>query len=262
MTVVLADSYIFPVPTRARIFGANMWDTGGSVSASSTASGAFPSAPNEEETYQWWEPSTTGAETWTYTLSSTADCTCIALVFSDIGSLKIEYNDGSWVELYDDTPPDNSPLMAFFDAEDVTDFRITITGGGKLYVARIGTALVMPQNIYGGHSPIDLSRDVTTVANMSTSGSELLGRTTIRGNLQSSFAWQHIAPDWVRENWYPFMISAETAAFFIAWRPDYGSAQANEAAYVTSAQMDAPSNTGIGRGLMSVGFSATARLWN
>lgn len=262
MTIALQDNWIFPVPTRARILGADRWDTGGTVAVSSTADGAFASAPTDSETYQWWEPETTSAETWTYTLSEATDCTCIALVYSGVTDLKVEYYTDEWVTLHNDTVPDQSPFMGFFDAEDVTDFRVTFTGGGRLYVARIGEAIVMPQMIYGGHSPIDLSRNVTTVTSMSAAGSEYLGRTVISGNLSSSFSWDYLKPKWVRETWYPFMKAAETDTFFIAWRPDYGSAQENEAAYVITASMDAPSNSGTGKGLMSVGFSATARMWD
>lgn len=262
MTVAIPEDYIFPVPTRARILASCHMDSGGSVAVSSTADGAFASAPTNDKTFQWWEPETTSAETWTYTLSEATQCTCIALVYSGVTSLTVEYYTTEWVTLYDGEPDDQSPFMGFFDADDVTDFRVTLTGGGKLYVARIGNALVMPRSIYGGHAPIDLSRSVTTVANVSGSGSEYLGRTVIRGSLSTSYSWENIPPKWVREEWYPVMKAAEEEALFIAWRPDYGSAQANEVAYVTSASMDTPTNSGVGPGFMSVGFSATARMWD
>ena len=232
---------------------------GGDVSSGATADGAYRSAPNFSTTFDFWSPAEETETPWTYTLSEEADVDTIALLFKDVGSLKVQYYNGSWEDLYDDIPPDNSPMMLFFSASDVTRFRISITNGGQLISARIGVSMVMPHSTYGGHSPIDLNRTVTTVANQSASG-EFLGKTTLRGALGGSLTWEHIPVQWVRDEWEPFKIEAESETFFLAWRPDYGSAQGNDVAYVLDTSFsDSPLQGGSKR--QTVGFTATARSW-
>jgi hypothetical protein len=120
------------------------------------------------------------------------------------------------------TPTDNSPLYFEFDTvDDVEDVKITVTGGTDREIGVVygGVSLAMLQPIYGGHSPADLNSRTTYRSNDSESG-QFLGRDVIRRGSETAFAWRHLDPDWLREYFKPFMLSAVTSPFFIKWRPD------------------------------------------
>ena len=124
----------------------------------------------------------------------------------------------------------------------------TTTVGLEMGVLYSGSQLEMRQPIYGGHSPIGLSGRTKYESVMSVSGN-FLGRTVQRQGTQSTFAWQHLPPDWYRTYFQPFVKSAVTTPFFIQWRPDL---YPNEVAYGFTTQDIQPVNMGGGSGLISV----------
>lgn len=257
MGVVFEAGYTLPGAdeplTHARIAHSGNWLTGGTITASSTATGFFADGPDNSLTYEKWKGS--AAATWEYDHGSTAECDYCVIgahtMGTDGATFKIQYDNGGWVDLCAaQSPTTNQPIMVIFEPQTRQKFRVNIsTGTPEIAVIKFGKALQMPQAIYGGHAPIDMSRQTVFRSNMSETG-EFLGRTKQRNYLSSSFAWAHLESAWVRANWRPFQIAAESDPFFVAWRPTTFS----ECSLVQAEQIGAPENMGI-RDLMSVSMS-------
>jgi hypothetical protein len=265
MSVVIADSFAIPalstLPpfplTHARI-GFETVCTAFNVSASSEAAGFPANAAVTPLTYERWQPELLPA--WFKCDAGEAiDVDYVGLAghnFSDVGAVvtvQHSANDVDWVDFADFSPGDNSPLM-FVAATVITAryWRVTISGPGDVpFVGTIyiGTALAMQRPIYGGHSPITLSRKTRTTPNTSDAG-QFLGRSTVRKGVATSYSWLNLTAEWYRKYFDPFAKVARENAFFIAWRP---ATFPSEVGFCWAGDIS-PDNQGV-RNLMSVEIS-------
>ena len=138
---------------------------------------------------------------------------------------------------------DDRPIMALVEETTAAKFRVRIVGEGAPTVGVIymGKALEMTRPLYGGHSPISLSRTTVIRPNASERG-QWLGRSIIRSGAHGSWAWANLKASWVREYLDPFIEAARTSPFFILWRPETFP---GEAGYCwTTGDVAPPSNAG------------------
>lgn len=215
-------------------------------------------------TYERYEPAS-GAVVAKFQLAALSPIDYVAIAAHNVGTqddgteLLIQYATtigGALTDLESITPTDNAAIMICFDELDVAEIAITTnatTTGLEIGVVYAGKALQMQQPIYGGHTPIDLSAKTEYQSTMSDSG-QFLGRNVIRKGLETTFSWQHLEDDWIRETFKPFIISAQTIPFFIKWRPDYYDSSVF--GYTTGDI--SPSNMGGGSRLMSVSMTMRA----
>jgi len=213
--------------TNARIAHSGNWISGGTIAASTTATGYFEDAPDESTTYEKWGPSALPA-TWENDLGSALEidyCTISGHTMGDNGNtLQVQYDStggGVWVDVINVAITDNQPIFCIFEPETFQKWRINITNGTAptIAVVRFGKALQMEQAIYGGHTPLKLNRKTTVRSTRSELG-EWLGRTKIRNSLGGSYSWTNLTSTFVRANIDTLIQSIETEPFFIAWRPD------------------------------------------
>jgi len=263
MGVILESGYSLPGGdeplTHARIAHANNWITGGTITASSTATDFFEDGPDNSLTYEKWQPSSVTA-TWENNFGSSQDYDYCLIAAHNMGTqgntLQVQtYDSASWTDLIPSTAiSDDMPILCIFTEQTDTRARIRITNGSAptIGVIKFGKALQMPRPFYGGHNPMDLARQTVLRSNKSETG-EFLGRTKQRGYFQTSFSWQHLTASWVRNNWRDFQLALETEPFGIAWRPDTFS----EVAYCVSDSVPIPSNMGQ-RDWMEVTLEARA----
>lgn len=264
MGIVFESGYSLPASdyplTHARILHSGVWLSGGTASASSTDADYYVDGPANSLTYERWRPTSVTAN-WAYDHGSvaTCDCACIAAhtAGTDGSTLRLDYYDGStWQAIASVSPTDDMPVMFIFDPVSASQWRIVVTGAVcEIGVVKFGTAMQMPRPIYGGHSPLQMSREMTLRTNYSETG-EMLGRSVQRTMLSGSFSWSNLPAQWVRETWRPFQ-TALAEPFFIAWRPSSFS----EVAYCTSDSIPVPSNQGT-RDLMSVEMSVRGHAWD
>lgn len=303
MTIIIADGYqedggLIGVPdvgrseeyptTHARILHAGGWASGGTVSASSTATGYYADGPQSNTTYKKWGVDTFPA-TWVETYPEyTGFVDCCAIAAHNLGTvgadIDVEYYDGTaWQSVASGSIEDDSPIMVLFDPVQSAQWRISISGVGEtlidgdgeevtdsdgelllssgdastaiIGVIRFGKAMQMPRAVYQGYTPSQGNRNTTKTTNESARG-EFLGSITLRTSLNSSVSWSLLAAQWVRDEWVPFMIEAENNPFFVAWRP----ASFGEVDFVISSDFQPPTNTGP-RAYMNAGFSGTAYGW-
>jgi len=261
MTVIFESGYVLPGSdeplTHARIAHSGNWVAGGTSSATSTDADFFVDGPETSLTYEKWRAGSSSA-TWTYTFggSATVDYICIgAHNFGTIGAtITLQaLVSAVWTTVGSGTISSNMPIFSIFEPVSATGVRVTISGGvGEIGVLKAGSALQMQQPIYGGHSPLDLSRMTIFRSNLSSTG-EFLGRTKLRTAFSTSFSWTEITADWVRDNWRPFQLAAEEEPFFIAWRPiDFSEVGL---CYVDG--MSPPSNQGV-RNFMALNLDVMA----
>lgn len=151
------------------------------------------------------------------------------------------------------SPLNNKPILLTFDPVTVKEIHLigTFTADAELGVIYAGNYLRMARNIYGGHSPMVLSAKTEYRSTISETG-QFLGREITSQGSEGNFSWQYLDPDWYRENFQPFVVSAKTKPFLISWRPDLYS---DEVVFGHVEGDIKPSNTGGGNTLMSVGFS-------
>ena len=225
------------------------------LTAASTADAAKALQPN---TYERWT-SASGTMEATFQPSAAVGVDFVAIGAHNLGSagasVKIATAPtvaGTFTDREYLTPSDDGAIMFLIDLTEVADIKVTVTGGAdrEIGVIYAGQALQMQRPFYGGHTPSDMAARTEYNTNYSESG-QFLGRSIIRQGSTPSYQFQHLAPDWVRERFMPFVRSARTRPFFLRWRPD------EYAATVFGYTTDdiKPQNMGGGHALMSVGFS-------
>lgn len=245
--------------THARIGWRNIV-TPESLTVSSEKAGFPGEALANPFTYDLWRPSAFPAQIDVATEDQeTVDYIGIARHNLTGCAVRVEYQDsgGAWQLAASFVPQHDRSLMVMFEPVIADSFRVIIESNDDpdVYasVLFLGEALAMARPIYGGHTPLPLSRRDSIRPSRSDSG-QFLGRSRIRQGYTTSYQWQHLKADWVREHLKPFIDHAVTGSFFIAWRP-YGYAA--EAGYGWIDSNTSASNMGI-RNYMSYGFTIEA----
>jgi len=217
-------------------------------------------------TYDFWQPTTTTSIiAFTFSEAIDADyCGIAGHTLTETGSqIELEYWDASspaaWVSLGSVLPGDengNKTIMFLFDEVSSSIFRLTVSGGSTAPVIgaiSIGLALKMERKLYGGHTPVTLSKK-TVIKPQKSEGGQFLGRSIIREGAGTSIAFKNLTPAFVRASYYPFMESARSYPFFFAWRAgDYPE----EIGYCWTSKDISASNSGQA-GLMDSSFSVDA----
>lgn len=265
MSVYLSKNLILREPevveqplTHARI-GYKTIVTRDNITGSSEAE-AFP-ARNlaNPATFERWRPTSMPADV-VVDAGAPVEVDYVGIAAHNVGTqdsaVTIDYSDDAvnWIAVISRSPSDNRALMLLFEPITARYWRIRFTGSNivTVGVVYIGKALAMERPIYGGHSPITLSRISTVRPSVSERG-QWLGASVERRGLASTFAWQHLTPQWYRQNFDPFVESnPRVHPFFIAWRP---LRFPREVAYCWASEDIQPQNMGIGRGLMDVSMS-------
>lgn len=218
-------------------------------------------------TWDYWQPTTVpGTITFTFTEAITATyCGIAGHTLTETGNqVELHYWDAAaspaaWVSLGSVSPGSetgNKTIMFLFDSTSSAIWRLTVSGGTGdtmpvLGVVNIGEALVLQRNIYGGHTPITLSKN-TVIRPQKSEGGQFLGRSIIREGASTTISLTNLTAPWVRSDFYPFMESARTYPFFFAWRPT--AAYADEVGYVWTDTDIRVSNNGQAN-LMDTSFS-------
>jgi hypothetical protein len=86
---------------------------------------------------------------------------------------------------------------------------------GVLYT---GLLLTLQRRIYVGHTPMPYGRQLQVANLMSVSGA-FLGRIVLGRKRRSGISLQNLTPSWYRTYLDPFLVAAQEAPFFFAWRP-------------------------------------------
>lgn len=251
MTVIFADGYSLPGGdqplTHARIAHSNNWLSGGTVTASTTATDYFADGPDNSLTYEKWKP-TSLAASWEYDHGTSAECDYCCIAAHTMGtngnSLQVQYWNGSaWTGFITTTAiTTDAPIMVIFEPQTAQRWRIRISSGTapEIGVVKFGAALQMQRPLFGGHAPINTARQTVLRSNRSETG-EYLGRTIQRTMAGTVYEWSHLTTTWVRNNWRDLQTAIEAEPFWIAWRPGDN----DDVAYAQVDQAPIPQNMGV-----------------
>lgn len=218
------------------------------ITATSTAAGFYVESLANGTTTERWKPNAIPASL-IIDAGEQVDVQYIGIGAHTIGNyantVTVYYsNDGAtYTKIADILPITNRAIMFCFDTITARFFKIRLTGGTGLPaigVVQIGELLTMQHKMYGGHSPITLSRNSNTVRNM-TEGGQFAGVSFISGGVSTGFSFDNLTAQWYRDNFDPFVLHARTKPFFITW---YNAKFAREAAFVWTSGDIKPSNTG------------------
>jgi hypothetical protein len=116
---------------------------------------------------------------------------------------------------------DDSPVLFRFDPQILTHVRLRIQQADAVpeaAVVYVGKLLVLPRNIWQGHTPLKYARKTRIVNGRSESGN-FLGRIMLGETRESEAQLSLIDPDTYRSDLEPFIAAAQTQPFFFAWRP-------------------------------------------
>ncbi len=261
MSVVIQSGFCPARPlTHARICHQTITRTGTLVASGEQAGFEADSALNPL-TYEFWKADALPA-TWRIDAGSAVSVDYIGVASHTLAtegaSVKPQWSDddAAWNDIENisaHAPTDDGPILFLFAAESHRYWRIEVTGSTvpSIGVVFIGVALAMPRPIYGGHSPIDLSRTSVIRPQRSERG-QFLGRSIVRSGFHADYSWQHLTPAFYRSEFDLFVEDALSFPYFLAWRPETFP---ESVVYGWSGQDIAPSNMGIGKGLMQVSIS-------
>lgn len=234
------------------------------VTASTEASGFAKENVQNALTWNFWQP-TTQTSFLEFDFGSPTAIDYIGIAGHNCGTqgntINIQYWDGlspgSWVTIDTTTPTDDSVILFLFASSNHQIFKVEFTGGSVPNVASIfmGNQLTMQRTIYGGHSPVTMSKKTVIRPNKSEGG-QWLGRSTIRQSAIVNAEFKNLTASWFRANFEPFMNDAIDDPFFFAWRP---TTYPTELAYCWTGGDLTASNMGQAD-LMQVSLSASARL--
>jgi len=140
-------------------------------------------------------------------------------------SFQYSTNGGSsWQTTHSVAPPNNQPIMSIFSVQAML-WRIkierqqgsTLTTFPSIGILQVGPALIMQRGLYQGHTPITFGRKTKRITNK-TEGGQYAGNSVIREGVATTFEWTNLTAEWVRTYFSPFIVSARSRPFFIAWR--------------------------------------------
>ena len=270
MSVIIDNNLILSPPegaqplTHARILYRTIWRKSGATVTASSEQSDFPAdmAANELTAF-YWRPTELPA-TWEVDAGEPVTVNACGIGAHTLAGKVIEvqqYDGDDWQTIDDFSPGTNDPLLFLFDDVEAERFRIRISGSGDMPsvgVIFFGQALQMQRPIYGGHSPLPLSRSTTREPNRSERG-QWLGMSLVRRGVQTNYDWSNLTAAWYREHFDPFVEYATQSrgTFFIAWRPqDYPA----EVGYCWFDQDDIQPNNSGTRDLMDVSMTVRGQL--
>lgn len=228
------------------------------VTASSEAVGFPASAVKTPMTYERWLA--TGGAPWLHIdLGAQLDVDYVGIgvhTLQDgnvVATVESSADDSTWEPRGVMATTTSSAIMLLMRKTTARYWRITLSDPAEIGVVYIGLMLKMPVRMYGGHSPITLSRQNEIMPNRSVTG-QFLGRSVIRQGYATSYTWQNMPANWYRDQFDPFVEHAVRLPFFIAWNP---LRFPDEAAYSWVIGDISPVNMGV-RDLMQVSMDVEA----
>lgn len=164
--------------------------------------------------------------------------------------ISVFYDDGfGWIEAGTWQPVPGQPFLGLFDFQTAALWRITVSGSALIAsVIRLGMALSMQRNTYGGVEPIT-KRVNTTPKNQL--GAHFVGRQVEQTRREQAFNFSKLSPEWVRAYFKPFTRDAKSESAFVAWRP---STYPQDVIYGFCDDDVKPSNE-MANGMMKVSFN-------
>lgn len=172
-----------------------------------------------------WKDTAAGTRNITITLDQSRTVDCLGIYKHNLAGATISLQHapstgGPWTTLLTFIPGSNNALFRIASAGVASQYwRINMVGCpsapivGNLF---LGKSLQLYGGIGFDFVPPTLSRD-NEVLNQRAEGGEYIGRSIIRRGGKTNIKLPQVPPEWVRDNWEPFIDSAELHPFYFAW---------------------------------------------
>jgi hypothetical protein len=164
---------------------------------------------------------TTVPEEMEITMPNPIACNAIGIARGDWSGqvITVYYDDGSgWTQVGTWQPVAGQPFLGIFDFQTAPSWLIVISNGTlTASVVKLGMALAMQRNTYGGVEPI--TKRVNT-SPKSQLGGHFVGKQTHQTRREQAFNFSKLTPQWVRAYFKLFAREAKTQSVFAAWRPN------------------------------------------
>jgi hypothetical protein len=215
--------------------------------------------------FTYWNPGTSGTHYVGFTAPAAQEVNYVALhghtMVAAGTTVNVKYKSGgTWYTAASAVPTHNGPLMISFAPILSSEWRIEFVSSAAFFVAiaYIGRSVVMERGCWTGLTPPWMGRVAESITSVSESGS-LLGRSFRRKGVRFEMDFDFITQDFIRGEWMPFVLHAESLPFFVQWNSlDFPS----EAAFcwVNDASKDFAHPRFTGPTLMSCAVSCTGRV--
>jgi hypothetical protein len=182
----------------------------------------------------------------------------LAIAVHNLGSgqntVSVEGSTGGspeWFELVEESiQATDDPIIFRFTPQSLTGIRLRIQAGATtpfVAVMYVGKLLVLERGTHTSHTPINLGRS-TRIMNGTSETGNFIGRVVLSEMRKASFALQRLRAVWYRASFDPFVVEAQEAPFFFAWKP---TEFPNDVGYCTLSADPAPTRD-FGTGTMDV----------
>jgi hypothetical protein len=255
--VALATS---PAGANAPWIGYQSVITAGNVSADEEAATFSVSNVATTNTAEKWKGTSTAPQTVNVAEGGTQSCNYVGIAKHNFGStgatikLQTSPDNSVWTDVVDEiAPATDFAIVLRFDPTVANFWRLYITPGSaapSMAIMYLGTLLILPRNIYVGHSPFTLARAQQVTTGRSDSGA-FLGRTLRREFRATSVKLENLDPTWYRNYFDPFAEASAPRPFFWAWRP---GSYPDEVGYVWTKGSGIVPNNQRNNGMMQVSF--------
>lgn len=193
-----------------------------------TTDGNVPANLADWNMSTFWEPASGGVSLATFYLAAPKLVNYFAFYNQTLylygGTLTLQYSlDGgsTWLDAVTAAPGSNAVVYLTFDSITAQYWRIAMnsTTAARLSLAAFGQDMQLERGQWVGVSPPPYLRTSKVTTNISDNGA-LIGRSVIRTGHSMSLDLDFLTPSWVRNNWLPFMIHAESKPFYYLWNID------------------------------------------
>lgn len=202
-----------------------LWDNildGGTVTESSgVGDNALDYATNS-----YWEPTSLPA-TLAVNIGSSVGAGYLGICSHNLSSkgctVTLQKNTGSWVDVCEVTPTDDTALLVIFNYTEASNWRLYVDGTDEpsIGVVFLGTALQFDCGIIPGYVPMYMAEDIELMTAQTITGQFMPNRIQRRG-LSTSFGLNILERDFVEGNEFQAFrrYYNDGGSFFFAGNPD------------------------------------------
>lgn len=206
--------------------------TGGTISATTEASGFAAVNAGNIRTDSAWRPTGTTLERWERAFGNAQNVSFLGIAKHDIGTqlgtvdVQVQLaGSGTWTTIAGSStsPTDNNPLLFLFETVSVDAIRIRVSGlaaAPTIGVIACGVADEWPQRFRWTGTPIT-EGDQTSFENNVTNTGAWVGRSRRSDGLAFELTMNHASETWRAGDFADFKeyVNGDEAAFFIASWP-------------------------------------------
>jgi hypothetical protein len=198
----------------------------GTVTGSTSAAGFAAANAATSRTDTFWRPTALNA-TWTVDFGSAQNVSYCGIASHTLGSsgctvFFATWNGSTWDTVASTTPGDDGPILFLCGTRNVSQARITISGGATMPLVGVvffGAVTEWPRKAVYAPSVSMQRAKVTEFSTNTTEGGQWAGRSVVRRYTTPKMQVDNLPESWIASEFDAFAAYAEREPFFIADKP-------------------------------------------